>query len=114
MTDEGTAGRSQERKMLARAKHMGLLENTRAVKDRLFQNVETNKLHNLVRKKQTKKHLPNRQPLHKPKNGRQYKTGSLGSYLFRHGQLRFLTQGLLEVAKYSLVTPHRREKKRVN
>lgn len=43
VTDEGTAGRSLEGKMLPRAKHMGLLENMRAVKDRIFQmGVQTN------------------------------------------------------------------------
>lgn len=74
MTDEGTAGRSQEGKMLACAKHMGLLENMRAVKDRLFQ-MGVQGGDKQITQPGPKEHLPNGQPLHKPKNGRQYETG---------------------------------------
>lgn len=37
VTDDDTAGRSLKGKMLPCAKHMGLLENMRTAKDRLFQ-----------------------------------------------------------------------------
>lgn len=76
MTDEGTACRSLKGKMLLHAKHMGLLENMRTAKDRLFQmGVQGRDKH--ITQPIPKKHLPTRQPLHKPKNGKQLAIGSL-------------------------------------
>lgn len=63
---EGTAGRSLKGKMLPRAKHMGLLENITAVKDRLSD--WCRQRWRQYRTWSKKKKLPTGQPLHK--NGR--------------------------------------------